>query len=165
MGWWWWWVIIPYKGEKKDKRYSQIIYCMKRMLRDSDHDVKETLAMHVVIRNNTEQAENQDVVFFNRVPKTGSQMVQELSKILAIRNNFTAYIVPAPLLLFPSKTEEERFSGNCRRRLSKPGVYFRHVPRLEVELHMWRCIRLPVSTTVRSSLKKYLSSISRLGFS
>merc|ERR1711874_396527 len=102
VGCWWWWVIKPYKGEKKDKR-------------DSDHDVKETLAKHVVIRNNTERAENQDVVFFNREPKTGSQMVQELSKILAIRNNFTTYIDSAPLILFPPKTEEEKFSRNWRR--------------------------------------------------
>lgn len=37
--------------------------------------------------NNTRRAENQ-IVFFNRVPKVGSQTFMELLRRLAIRNNF-----------------------------------------------------------------------------
>lgn len=80
------------------------------------------------LRNNTELAQNKDVVFFNRVPKTGSQMMQEMAKILAIENNFTTFIDPTPLALFPPETEQDKFSRNWRKKLNKPGIYFRHVP-------------------------------------
>ena len=89
---------------------------------------QENDVIYKAIQNNTERAENKDVVFFNRVPKTGSQMFQELAKILAISSNFTAYIDPSPLVLFPPKTEEDKFSKNWKSKLSSPGIYFRHTP-------------------------------------
>ena len=38
--------------------------------------------------NNTRHAENQ-IIFFNRVPKVGSQTFMELLRRLSIRNNFS----------------------------------------------------------------------------
>ena len=54
--------------------------------------------------------------------------MQELAKILAVENNFTVYVDPSPLALFPQNTEEENFSRNWIKRITDPGIYFRHMP-------------------------------------
>ena len=54
--------------------------------------------------------------------------MQELAKILAVENNFTLYVDPSPLALFPQNTEEENFSRNWIKRITDPGIYFRHMP-------------------------------------
>ena len=51
----------------------------------------------------TEEAENQDVVFFNRVPKTGSEMFQEFTKVLGSTLGYHTYIDPSPMDFFPGK--------------------------------------------------------------
>lgn len=43
--------------------------------------------LNPLLLNNTRQAENQ-IIFFNRVPKVGSQTFMELLRRLSIRNNF-----------------------------------------------------------------------------
>ena len=72
--------------------------------------------------------QNFDVVFFNRVPKTGSQMMQELAGVLAIENDFTVYIDPTPLELFPQPPKDQQFIRNWKKRVASPGMYFRHIP-------------------------------------
>lgn len=43
--------------------------------------------LNPLLLNNTRHAENQ-IIFFNRVPKVGSQTFMELLRRLSIRNNF-----------------------------------------------------------------------------
>ena len=53
--------------------------------------------------NRTAEADNQNVVFFNRVPKTGSEMFQEFTKVLGNLLGYHSYIDPTPMSFFPGQ--------------------------------------------------------------
>lgn len=53
--------------------------------------------------NRTVEADNQNVVFFNRVPKTGSEMFQEFTKVLGNLLGYHSYIDPSPMSFFPGQ--------------------------------------------------------------
>ena len=80
------------------------------------------------MKNNTKTADNQDIVFFNRIPKTGSQMMQKVGQELGRKLGYLAYIDPSLVTLFPTNRNKEKFVKNFVERLDKPGVYFRHIP-------------------------------------
>ena len=108
----------------------------------------------------TALAENQNVLVFHRVPKTGSEMMQEVGKALGKLKGFRAVIDPgqvcitgrcsscslmqrlrpqAPLMYHPVAEELSAFASNFARETSKsdevPVAYFRHMPHFEWERH------------------------------
>jgi dermatan/chondrotin sulfate uronyl 2-O-sulfotransferase UST len=77
--------------------------------------------------NNTRKAQ-QEIVFFNRVPKVGSQTLMELIRRLSIRNNFGFHQDRV------QRVETIRLSPEDQAALSAlvssyepPGVYIKHV--------------------------------------
>lgn len=82
--------------------------------------------------NRTAEAGNQNMVVFNRVPKTGSEMFQSFGKYLASVHGYHAYIDPQVMKLFPSPIEQEEFSQNFQK-LNDTGIYFRHMTYFEFD--------------------------------
>lgn len=77
--------------------------------------------------NNTRKAQ-QEIVFFNRVPKVGSQTLMELIRRLSIKNDFGFHQDTV------QKVETIRLSPQDQMALSAlvssyepPGVYIKHV--------------------------------------
>lgn len=88
---------------------------------------KETHEANEDIFNRTAEAENQDVVFFNRVPKTGSEMFQEFTKVMANTHDYHAYIDPSPMTFFPGDKYETEFMRKFNQNINGSGVYLRHI--------------------------------------
>ncbi|CAO1420440.1 unnamed protein product [Diamesa tonsa] len=77
--------------------------------------------------NNTRRAENQ-IVFFNRVPKVGSQTFMELLRRLAIRNNFKFHrdsVQRVETIRLATFQQEEL--ADMVSELETPSVYVKHV--------------------------------------
>ncbi|CAO1430220.1 unnamed protein product [Diamesa serratosioi] len=77
--------------------------------------------------NNTRRAENQ-IVFFNRVPKVGSQTFMELLRRLAIRNNFKFHrdsVQRVETIRLATFQQEEL--ADMVSDLETPSVYVKHV--------------------------------------
>jgi len=77
--------------------------------------------------NNTKKA-NKDLLFFNRVPKVGSQTTMELIKTLAIKNDFHYHKDRTQKVETIKLTRsEEKWLTNLVSFFSPPSVYVKHV--------------------------------------
>ncbi len=78
--------------------------------------------------NRTDEAGNQDVVFFNRVPKTGSEMLQHFGKLLSSVLAYHIYIDPQPIVN-PALggLDEKDFVRGFNKEVNDVGIYFRHI--------------------------------------
>jgi len=80
------------------------------------------------VPNRTEEAGNKDIVIFNRVPKTGSEMFEKFGIYLASIFGYHAYIDPQIMTLFPSKQDDKNFVTHFNKEVAKDaGIYFRHM--------------------------------------
>jgi len=77
--------------------------------------------------NRTETAQNQDIVIFNRVPKTGSEMFQEFTKLLGQKYGYHTYIDPTPMTFFPGSRYETYFASKFNATITDSGVFLRHM--------------------------------------
>ncbi len=59
------------------------------------------------------------VLVFHRVPKTGSEMMQEMGKALARLKGFRAFVDPWPPVYFPTHEQSEAFADNFRKEVLK----------------------------------------------
>jgi len=77
--------------------------------------------------NNTAKAKK-EVLFFNRVPKVGSQTTMELLKSLAKRNNFAYHKDRTQKVETIKLTyNEEKWLANMVNYFEPPSVYVKHV--------------------------------------
>ena len=77
--------------------------------------------------NNTVKAKK-EVLFFNRVPKVGSQTTMELLKSLAKRNNFAYHKDRTQKVETIKLTyNEEKWLANMVNYFEPPSVYVKHV--------------------------------------
>ena len=79
----------------------------------------------VHFKNRTQEAENQNLVIFNRVPKTGSEMFQSFGQLLSSIMGYHSYLDPQSIDLFPNRIKQK----STAKKLSKlgTGVYYRHM--------------------------------------
>ena len=84
-----------------------------------------TTTEKIRLKNQTEEAENQDLVIFNRVPKTGSEMFQSFGQLLSSILGYHTFIDPQSIDLFPNRIKLR----SVAKKLSKlkHGVYYRHM--------------------------------------
>ena len=109
--------------------------------------------------NRTAAAGNQNILVFYRVPKTGSQVLQELAKILGKLSGFKTFVDPASMTYFPTKKQKEKFAGNFRSRLeseSETGIYLRHFPYFNWTAHGVRKVPIQASM-VRHPIERVIS--------
>ena len=77
--------------------------------------------------NNTRKAKRQ-VLFFNRVPKVGSQSAMELLKSLSVKNSFTYHKDRTQKVETIKLTyNEEKWLANMVNYFEEPSVYVKHV--------------------------------------
>jgi len=77
--------------------------------------------------NNTKNAKK-DILFFNRVPKVGSQTAMELLKTLAVKNNFHYHKDRTQKVETIKLTyNEEKWLSNLINYFDAPAVYVKHV--------------------------------------
>lgn len=79
------------------------------------------------LKNRTSEAGNDSIVIFNRVPKTGSEMLQSFGKYLAATQGYHAFIDPQIMKLFPSHQDQMDFVKNFKEQVNDSGIYFRHM--------------------------------------
>lgn len=77
--------------------------------------------------NRTAEAANQNVVVFNRVPKTGSEMFEHFGKLLSSVLGYHIYIDPQIFDLFPDEEKSRYFASNFAKNVTDTGIYFRHM--------------------------------------
>ena len=84
----------------------------------------------VKFKNLTGDAANQNLVIFNRVPKTGSEMFQSFGQLLSSIWGYHSYIDPQSIDLFPNRIKLK----SRAKKLSKleSGVYYRHMTYLNM---------------------------------
>merc|ERR1712213_59208 len=80
------------------------------------------------IENRTAEAGNQNVVFFNRVPKPGSEMFEHFTKLMSQVLGYHVYFDPQVMALLPTDIENKGFAQKFRQNINETGVYFRHTP-------------------------------------
>lgn len=78
--------------------------------------------------NNTKKAEI-DFMFFNRVPKVGSQTIMELLRRLSLKNNFAFYRdqVQRVEMIRLSPIDQARLTSYLMNTYQPPAVYIKHV--------------------------------------
>jgi len=77
--------------------------------------------------NNTKNAKK-DILFFNRVPKVGSQTAMELMKTLSVKNNFHYHKDRTQKVETIKLTyNEEKWLSNLINYFDAPAVYVKHV--------------------------------------
>lgn len=100
----------------------------RNFLQEPQTTTKISLRQHSdIIQNRTAEAGNDKLVIFNRVPKTGSEMLQSFGKYLASTLGYHAYIDPQIMKLFPSHQDNENFISNFQQQVQDSGIYFRHM--------------------------------------
>ena len=65
--------------------------------------------------NRTAEADNQRLLIFHRIPKTGSEMMQELGKVLGRLKGYRAFVDPWPPVYYPTEEQERKFANNFKR--------------------------------------------------
>ena len=88
---------------------------------------KTTSKTHIDVINRTSQAENTNIVLFNRIPKTGSEMFEHFGKLLSSILGYHTYLDPQVMTLFPSDIEKKAFAKKFYKQINDSGIYYRHM--------------------------------------
>ena len=78
-------------------------------------------------KNNTAKADVQNIIVFNRIPKTGSEMFEHFGKLLASVLGYRIFMDPQIMTLFPTDIEQENFAEKFYQNINDTGIYFRHM--------------------------------------
>ena len=87
---------------------------------NNDNDLK-------IYKNNTAKADVQNIIVFNRIPKTGSEMFEHFGKLLASVLGYRIFMDPQIMTLFPTDIEQENFAEKFYQNINDTGIYFRHM--------------------------------------
>ena len=80
-----------------------------------------------IYKNNTAKADVQNIIVFNRIPKTGSEMFEHFGKLLASVLGYRIFMDPQIMTLFPTDIEQENFAEKFYQNINDTGIYFRHM--------------------------------------
>lgn len=104
-----------------------------------DHQILNTELSFLRQSLNVTPNAHKDVLFFNRVPKVGSQTVMGLLKALSIDNNFTHYVdddkikqTAGEKTILP-KTEQVNYANMFVDNFTEPSVYNKHISFIDFE--------------------------------
>lgn len=86
-----------------------------------------TMVSNTRLPNRTAEAGNQNIVVFNRVPKTGSEMFEHFGKLLSSVLGYHTYIDPQIMTLFPTEVAKRAFAQQFTSEIKDSGVYYRHM--------------------------------------
>ena len=89
--------------------------------------INHTTMTHMDVINRTSQAENTNIVLFNRIPKTGSEMFEHFGKLLSSILGYHTYLDPQVMTLFPSDIEKKAFAKKFYKQINDSGIYYRHM--------------------------------------
>ncbi|TRY71697.1 hypothetical protein TCAL_01018 [Tigriopus californicus] len=104
-----------------------------------DHQILNTELSFLRQSLNVTPHAHKDVLFFNRVPKVGSQTVMGLLKTLSIDNNFAHYVDDAQIKqLAGEKTilpiqDQHNYARMFMENFTEPSVYNKHISFIDFE--------------------------------
>ncbi len=70
-----------------------------------------------LVPNRTATAGNQRLLIFHRIPKTGSEMMQEMGKALGRLKGYRAFVDPWPPVYFPTGEADRKFVDNFKTEI------------------------------------------------